>query len=190
MANVIDNDNFEEMYEESRKDPAKNQDPVFDPFKEEFDSENIINRDEEKTVYKKEDIEELKKKKVEVEDIITYSDDERKKNSFNELFQKHPNADIEDNLDRIRKSFKDFLNAPKISGKVPGFSSKKALPSNVIKNSGQKVTIIDKWQDKHNENDNSTVVMHKNPDGEILSIEIICSCGKKTLVEIDYSDDD
>lgn len=168
---------------------------------EEFDKSDVINREEDdevitnpfETDFNVVPLEEEKPvsdvKPLLTQDdldlIINYDENKRKNNIFNNEFsQKAKSSNIEP--DYPHKNFNDFLILPKISGtqRMPHSSR---LPSDFVKQKGEMVEIADapiKARKKHH----SSVIVNREPNGEVDSIEVVCTCGERTLIKFDFAE--
>lgn len=119
--------------------------------------------------------------------IINYDDNKRKNLQFNSEFsQKAKSVKIEG--DNLHKKFNDFLILPKISGQknIPHSSR---LPADYVKQKGEMVEIADapvKIRKKHH----SSVIVNREPNGEVESIEVLCTCGERTLIKFDFAENE
>lgn len=183
------------------------------PFAEEFDPKDVVNK---KTPKKKEipQSEIVKSPNIDVDTLGNYNEDEVKEKKFALDFNKDNVKDVDlDSLDnyneeevreknfhfeyeaddfteeeeRLQDGFKDFLVARKISGREHGFADANRIPVDKLVQKGEIVEINDdpriEDEAKHNA---STVVVHRNEDGEIVYLDVICSCGRNTLIKLDF----
>jgi hypothetical protein len=94
---------------------------------------------------------------------------------------------------RKKQGFKDFLIASEISGKTTGVPHSKYIPSEFIVNSGNIVEISqDALEEAESETHSpkpATVIVRKNPEGEIISIIVECSCGEKTTIMLETGEE-
>ena len=174
----------------------------FDLHNEEFDINDVVNRhgdidqditadDDEQpksgeTLGEKIDIRSLvSKKDIESEDIINYNDETRKKKDFQ--LEYNQTKDILDNEKRLQDNFKDYLLARKISGKKSFSQYKSRIPAELLSDLGDTVQIEDDpIFVEHSIEDSSTVIINRDDNDEVVSIDVICSCGRKTTIEFDY----
>ena len=92
--------------------------------------------------------------------------------------------------ERLVNSFADFLVLKEISGtkRIPTKSA--VISSQFVNNTNNKVEVVkdDTLPNESNHNP-VTVLMHRNETGEVEQIEVICSCGRKSLVALEYEDE-
>lgn len=119
--------------------------------------------------------------------IVNYDEGKRKSLQFKPEFAKNTKS-VKIEPDNLHKKFNDFLILPKISGQsnIPNTSR---LPSDYVKQKGEMVEIADapiKVRKKHH----SSVIINREPNGEVESIEVLCTCGERTLIKFDFTDDE
>lgn len=174
------------------------------PFEEEFDSDDVVESGvdtEIESALPEEEIpegvefdtsgdipmEERKIGEVDIDAILNYDYEERKKKYFRDLVEDEHERIMEEYEERNKRLFKDFLQLPKISGKRTSGVGKKRIAKEFVKDPKSKIKIIDPFQsEKHTQ---SAVVVNRRDDETIESIEVICSCGEKTYINFDYDSD-
>lgn len=117
--------------------------------------------------------------------IINYDENKRRNNLFNNEFSQNAKSG-KITPDQPHKNFNDFLILPKISGtqRMPHSSR---LPSDFVKQKGEMIEISDspiKARKKHH----SSVIVNREPNGEVESIEVVCTCGERTLIKFDFAE--
>ncbi len=174
-------DDSEANHEEFDKNDVVNREDDEDfanPFETDF---NLVPLEEEKP---ESDIKPLLTQD-DLDSLINYDENKRRNNLFNNEFsQKAKSGKIEP--DQPHKLFNDFLILPKISGtqRMPHSSR---LPSDFVKQKGEMVEISDapiKARKKHH----SSVIVNREPNGEVDSIEVVCTCGERTLIKFDFAE--
>lgn len=121
--------------------------------------------------------------------LLDYDEDQRKQNNFR--YEYLPDELFEEESTTLESNFHDFLVMSKISGKSSGFGSSALYPSERIVDNGKKIKIFDDKHSKAHKNSDSTkVIVNKNEDGVIESIEIQCKCGETTIIDLDYTSQD
>jgi len=98
---------------------------------------------------------------------------------------KRPEEEIQHYL---QENFKDYIVVPKISGTSKKFSEKNLLHKDEVKPTGKKVEIVDHIQSGINPKQKTSILINRDVNGEIESIEVVCKCGERTLITFDYSD--
>lgn len=146
------------------------------PFSEEFDKKMVVNKEQPGTPKKEISDEELI-------EILSMSEDERKKAGFKKIIKGDP-EDFEQPTDEIlKKRFRDYIQLEAITGKDEDIPHTDRIPANKIKDSGYTLEILDDPA-ANDEEQHSSVFVHKNDKDEIELIEVVCSCGKKTFISV------
>lgn len=92
--------------------------------------------------------------------------------------------------ERLQKGFKDFLIVPEIGGSQHSYDSNRRIPAEHTTDSGQVVEIArDDSVDVPVQHDHNNILVHRNHDNEITHIEIVCTCGRKTLIRLESDDE-
>lgn len=118
--------------------------------------------------------------------------------------QLNPLVDVVDDADyfsrhqeemRLKHSFNDFLVVQEIAGSKKGFADTHVLQQEFLDDRGLKVEIGENVHSVDDDHSSQTVMIHRNNFDEIESIEVICDCGKRTMVKLEFdqptlSDDD
>ena len=125
-------------------------------------------------------------KKLDVESISNYSDEVRKQNLFQLEYEQEEEPD-EESI-RLQNNFMDFLVLKNIAGRKKGFSYLNRIPSDALVDTGDVTEIID-YNEDGSEHKGSTIMIHKNNNEEISHIEVICTCGQRTLIKLDYEEE-
>ena len=86
--------------------------------------------------------------------------------------------------ERLQQHFRDFLIAPEIAGSSRTFSTSRRIPAERITDSGD---VVEVSQEVHEEEGHgeSTVLVHRNDFNEITCIEIVCACGRNTMIRLE-----
>jgi hypothetical protein len=91
--------------------------------------------------------------------------------------------------EELKYKFKDYLIHKEISGTKRGYPHGTYIPSDMVEDTGKVVEVSREEQpEKQEDHDKNSILIHRNTDNEIESIEIICSCGKQTIVKLNYDD--
>jgi len=174
------------------------------PFSQEFDSDNVINRESEMNPFDidfdeddnidgtrqtKDKIEPmLKPSDLDLEEYLNEDEEKIKSDNFRSVVSQKANSE-EISGDDTSFIFKDFLRAPKISGKrKSGLTSTSRFPSELLKSRGRKVEIADDPALKNLGKSQSTVIIHRDEAGEVEMIEIISVVGDRTLIKFEQTD--
>lgn len=88
----------------------------------------------------------------------------------------------------LQQNFRDYIKVPKISGKLNKFSERNLLKKEEIKPTGKKLEIVDNLPKGLNPKSKTSILINRDINGEIESIEVMCKCGERTLISFDYSD--
>lgn len=91
--------------------------------------------------------------------------------------------------DHLQRQFKDFIIAPKISGHQSTLKSKNLISAEDVGVINKKVEIADSMTNEDQEAHQTSIVINRDSEGEIESIEVFCKCGERTLVKFDYVDE-
>ena len=191
---VIDNVNFNDDFElDDDNDDSFNDEESFaipqddDNYKD-LDVDALDNYDDEEIRKQKfADFSAQDNEDPDPDSIINYDEEKRKSDSFQPSFLS--NNDNLSNEEILEKYFKDYLVLRKISGNFTKYPHSSRIPSNILSDSTSQVEINDDpelhdAQTKHN----SSVVVYKNEEGDIEYIEIMCTCGNKTIIKMKYDD--
>lgn len=153
-----------------------------------------------------------KLKSASIDEVINFDEEEYKKNKFRDIepegsnLEKLLNTDEQEELRRnfrlnplesetidpdeeiLKKNFKDFLIARNISGSQQRNVYNTLFPSEIINDSGQIIEIRDEsgYEFNDDEEHNTSVHIYRTDNGDILSLEVVCKCGNRTLVTFDY----
>lgn len=86
---------------------------------------------------------------------------------------------------RKQKDFADFSIIEEIAGTLKGVPHSSRIPSEIIRDGGGTIELIGS---KEHEEDNHEpqIILHRNQEGEISNVEIVCTCGKKILLQLQY----
>jgi len=160
------------------------------PFEEEFNRDDVVNR------YNQDDEDINKKskknsKEVDIDALLKYSEEDYLNRKFkNEYSNDNFEITPTDEELLLKKNFKDFLILPSISGKLSGIANSNRIPSENVKQVTGFIEISDEISDEANHNSgNSTMLINRNSRNEITSIEILCKCGERTVIHLDYEPD-
>jgi hypothetical protein len=166
-------------------------DDIIDSKSDEQLFEELFNPKEESAILKNDSENEFDEEKlVGVDDILNYDDDKRKDKFFN--YEWGSEFEIEEE-ERLQENFRDFLNAPKISGSIHGYSDANKIPAEKLIQSKKTIEIKDipdaHLEHEHDENfkgSYSTIIINKNDKDEIISIDVICVCGNRTKINFEF----
>lgn len=170
------NNNINEEYEDDIEE---------DPFGDEFDREDVVNT---KISVEDDSDSDDQLPDVDVDSILNYDEEKRKTDYFENQFS----SENEDkaNEDILQNNFRDFLVVKKITGRFEGIGSDSRIPSERIVDSGKKIEISDDPNHEVKSDKKTTIAVHRNENGDISFIEVICSCGEKTTIELEFGDSD
>ncbi len=87
--------------------------------------------------------------------------------------------------ERLRQHFRDFLIAPEISGAGRSLSTSKRIPAERITDSGEIVEISQEEHGEGEEAHQNSVMIHRNEFNDITGIEILCACGRTTMIRLE-----
>ncbi|OGU13931.1 MAG: hypothetical protein A2475_16155 [Ignavibacteria bacterium RIFOXYC2_FULL_35_21] len=146
------------------------------PFSEEFDKDLVVNKQEG----------EQKPSIMTDEELIealTLTEDLRKDKSFSNLIKGDPEEYEKTTEEVLKKKFKDYLQIRNISGVESDIPHSSRIPAEKVRDSGVMMEILDDPA-INDEQKHSSVYVHKNENGDIEIIEVVCSCGKKTFISL------
>jgi hypothetical protein len=127
----------------------------------------------EEDLEKKRQKEELRERLKGIQDAI---DAMNAKNAY-----KNPNEVFSEFL---QDNFKDYLLAKKITGNNHTRFSDKIIDKEIIEDSHKSVEITD-FAHSHNISNKTSILINRDDNMEIESIEIICKCGERTAIRFD-----
>ncbi len=177
-----------------KADENNDNEHIINPFQDEFDPASVVN----KNVIDKEQAEssniiseslEAKKDEEEIEELLSADEEEIKKNVFEPGIGTDEDI-VDDEMEMKKNLFKDFLAVPKISGKTVGIPHSNLIPEEILKNRGKKIEINDDPIVDDDEHSRTTIMINKNAEGEIESIEVYCACGERTMIKLNYDNDE
>lgn len=132
-------------------------------------------------------------------DVINYNEEEIEKimsskehlaGKFEELYKDEDLSEEENYKEYQIKNFRDFLVLPKISGAIKSISNKRLIPKEIIEEGKEKVEILNKPPFQEIQGGESSIIVNRNIDGEIESIEVVCKDGERILIKFDFEDRD
>lgn len=90
----------------------------------------------------------------------------------------------------LRKDFKDFLILREFSGRTKNYPHSSRIPNEYVKKTKNIIKIEDSPViSEFDENKNkSSVMFYKNDAGQLELIEVICKCGEKVFIELEYDE--
>jgi hypothetical protein len=150
------------------------------PFTEEFDKNLVVNKEQPDKPKKGISDEELI-------EILSLTDDERKKEGFKRLIKGDPDEFERPTEELLKKRFKDYIQLTEIAGREADMPHSNRVPANKVKDSGYTLEILDD-PSTTDDGKHSSVFVHKNEKDEIELIEVVCSCGKKTFISLQTPD--
>ena len=95
----------------------------------------------------------------------------------------------EEEENRQKKEFKDFLTVREISGTLTGIPQSSRIPAEVLIDKGGLVELAAEghFHAEEREAEQPMVLIHRDENDEIESIEIMCTCGKRTHVRFKFN---
>lgn len=169
-----------------------------DPFAFEFNTEDVINREEEITDPFAPDFNESKINKKhnkkafiteeDLEQILNYKDSSRKDRLFDARIAKEASS-VPIQTDDLHQHFSDFIVLPKISGTNNKIPNSMRLPSDYVKSRGDKVEIADDPSMDESTDNPASVIVNRDQYGEVESIEVLCKCGERTFIKFDFAEE-
>jgi hypothetical protein len=187
--NYIDLDEIESI------DNSIKADFEINPFDVEFDKEDVVQSktddelEDEFDDFRDSD-EEQKEIEIEEDDYsFNYDEDLYRDKAFHEEYIEVDKTIAEEEKQKKAK-FKDFLYLPKIAGRKKGKYSTHLIPAEYLVEGSDTIEIVDDYSnDSEEEHKETRIITNKNSEGEIISIEVHCSCGNKTVIRLDYDEE-
>ncbi len=91
---------------------------------------------------------------------------------------------------RLVGAFADFLSLKGISGTENSQVSRSLLPAEMIVDKASTVEVMkDDALNGHDHGTAMTFLVHRDEHNDIRSIEVLCSCGKRALLALDYEEE-
>ncbi|NLO20359.1 MAG: hypothetical protein GX121_10895 [Ignavibacteria bacterium] len=160
------------------------------PFEEQFDSKDVVNRyEKEKPTGKKHST--IGLENLDIDKLIECSDEEYKKRNFKiEYADDFQENEANEEANFLKQNFKDFLTLPRISGTHSVKADSNIISGDKIKADSGFIEIPDIVANELDANgESSTILVNRNSKNEITSIEILCKCGERTVIDFDYDPD-
>ena len=111
------------------------------------------------------------------------------KDKFDELNKKNNYIDPEKVLSEfLQTNFKDYLLAKKIAGNADMRSAEKIITEDKIIKTEKTIEISDAHSLNPNLNEKTSVLINRDENMDIDSIEIFCKCGEKTIIRFHEDD--
>ena len=85
----------------------------------------------------------------------------------------------------LQENFKDYLLAKKITGSSQVRFSDKLIPEELISQSEKSIEIVELDQESRQQPKKTSILINRDVDAEIESIEILCKCGEKTIIKFE-----
>ncbi len=124
------------------------------------------------------------------EEFLKEDYDAAKKKAFEPAFipKEQDTDEPEDHQEVLIRNFRDFLVLPRISGARPIKGSKNIIDREQIQE-GAQVEISNKPPFGDISSNESSVIVNRNLEGEIESLEVYCKDGEKIVIRFDFGDD-
>jgi hypothetical protein len=181
------NENFDNDFNQEEIEPLLTQ----DDFLEELGSADELPKIKGGTkIIKQKDLKSdvINFSEEDVEKIVNSNDQTSIMGKFTELFKDEDISEEENYQEYQIKNFRDFLVLPKISGAKKSISNKHLIPKEIIEGEDEKVEILNKPPFKEIIDGESSIIVNRNIEGEIESIEIVCKDGERILIKFDFED--
>jgi len=124
------------------------------------------------------------------EEFLKEDWEEAKKKAFEPAFiPKEQDTDQpEDRQEVLIRNFRDFLVLPRISGARPIKGSRNIINKEQVQEESR-VEISNKPPFEDLSSGESSVIVNRNLDGEIESLEVYCKDGEKIVIRFDFGDE-
>lgn len=166
-----------------------------DPFGEEFELDDVINKSELNSDVSKKGLESAVRKDPEfdtksfsqddIDQLVNYDQERRKKLSFESKLNEEIQFDPNDKKD-LENTFKDYIVYPRISGNSNLKGGETIIRESQLKRTSRTVEIVD--APKVKEHSPATVVVNRDDRGDIDNIEVVCECGDRILLKFEKAD--
>jgi hypothetical protein len=124
--------------------------------------------------------------RLDIDSIVSYNNELRKQNEFQKEYGLEE-SDANEYQKKVRENFRDYLILRNISGKQKGLFYHNIIPLDKIQDSGKTVEVYDDLNIKDKlDSEKSTIIVHKTNEDDVDVIEVLCSCGKRTFIKLDY----
>lgn len=167
-----------------------------DPFGEEFELEDVVNKGELNSDISKKGLKDQVRKDPEfntrnysqedIDQLVNYDQERRKTLNFKSNIGEEIEIDENEEVD-IDNTFKDYIVYPRISGNSHLKGDKTLIPESQLRKSSKLVEIVDapKTKKKHSP---ATVIVNRDDKGDIDNIEVVCECGDRMLLKFEKAD--
>lgn len=124
------------------------------------------------------------------EELLKEDYEEHKKKVFEPAFisKEQDTDEPEDYQQVLIRNFKDFLVLPRITGARPKKGSRNIIERKQIEE-GEIAEISHKPPFEDISSGESSIIVNRNIDGEIESLEVYCKDGEKIIIRFDFGDD-
>jgi hypothetical protein len=166
------------------------------PFGEEFELDDVINKGELNSPIAKKGLDQSRRTDPEfntrgysqsdIDQLVNYDQERRKKLNFKSRL--NDEIDLEAaHQEELENSFKDYLVYPRISGQSQMRGDKTLIPNSHVVKSDKFVEIVDapKLKKKHSP---ATIIVNRDEAGDIDNVEIVCDCGDRILLKFEKTD--
>ncbi len=177
----------------------ENQHNSENPFEEEFDKKDVVNPEEPETRSKDKSSEtEVSQEDFNADELLEDYSEQVKSQKFQPLTEQLEKTEGVKSINKsdesltkqetLKRDYQDSLLLKKIEGDLYGYSDTNLIPSEILKDSGEKIEIEDEpiISEMSPTKKKPTVLFHRNERDEIEYIEAICSCGEKIVIKLDY----
>lgn len=86
---------------------------------------------------------------------------------------------------RKQKEFADFFLLEEIAGTLKGVPQSSRIPAEIIRDGGGTIEVLGDRELEDHEHE-PQIIVHRTAEGEISSVEIQCTCGKKIRLQLQY----
>lgn len=194
----MNNDDFQEGFAKKDDEEQLNEEmsPLLDFEDLSEDIEDAVNKGQQISpsvrIIKKKDIETEIPNYDEntAEEFLKEDYESVKKNIFEPTYidKEQDKDEPEDHQEVLIRNFRDFLVLPRISGARPIEGSRNIINKEQIQE-GASVEISNKSPFGDLSSGESSVLVNRNLEGEIESLEVYCKDGEKIVIRFDFGDD-
>ena len=86
------------------------------------------------------------------------------------------------------KEFLDFSDLEEIAGTLKGVPRSSRIPAEIVRDGGGTIEVIAEHNHDEENGEEPQILVHRTAEGEVRLVEIICTCGKKIKLQLQYTE--
>ncbi len=90
--------------------------------------------------------------------------------------------------ERKQKEFLDFSDLEEIAGTLKGVPRSSRIPAEIVRDGGGTIEVIAEHNHDEENGEEPQILVHRTAEGEVRLVEIICTCGKKIKLQLQYTE--